>query len=531
MLDFSRTSPAQRWLVPTFFGVVLLLGLLLVGSYGISIDENQQRDIGMISLKHVGQRVAPAWVAADHDFDKYNTPLAEFQDRDYGVAFETPVSLLERLLKIGYEGDKFRFRHLCTFLVCFAGLLALYQLAARRFGDWRYGLLAALWLLLSPRLFAESFYNDKDAVFMALFAIATNTGVRLLLRPTAGQALWHALACAITIDVRIMGILLPVATLGLLGWRGLRGEVRWGRIVGLTGLYGVVLAGLVVVLWPYLWPAPLHNFIEAYNHMKQFRWGGVVLYRGEFVLATSLPWHYPLVWMGITTPLLYLGAGLLGMGLVGRQLARLHWRLWRDEGGLQDVLFLSLFVGPLAAVIVLHSVLYDGWRQLYFVYPAFLLLGLRGWVAAAAWRPRWAGWPRALRVLTALSLLMTTAQMVRDHPLQNLYFNLLAGPNVAERFEMDYWGLGYRQDLEYIITHETRPVVKLYAPGPSPADFNRYTLSPLDRERLQFVDNPESADYFLTNYRWHPEPYPYEHEVYQLRADGRRVHSIFLLHW
>ena len=531
MLNLSATAPARRWLVPAFFAAVLLLGLLLFRDYGLSIDENQSRDNGMISLKLVAQKIAPAWVAADREFDRYYVPLAEYYDRDYGVAFETPLCLLERWLHLADGGDKFLFRHWCTFLVCFGGLIAVYQLAARRFRDWRLGLLAALWLLLSPRLFAESFYNDKDAVFMALFAVATNTGVRLLLRPTAGRALWHALACAVTIDVRIMGVLLPLATAGLLAWRGARGEVRGPRAAGVGLLYLGAMTGGVVLLWPYLWPAPLQNFLLAFQKMSTFRWGGTVLYFGHLVAATDLPWHYALVWLGITTPLLYLAAGLAGIGLVGRQLLRQRWRLWHDEQGLQDVLFLALFVGPLLAVIVLHSVLYDGWRQLYFIYPAFLLLAVRGWRAAVRWRPRWRAWPGALYAATALSLLLTAAQIVRDHPLQNVYFNLLAGPNVGERFELDYWGLGYRQDVEYIATHDMRPTIRVYAPGPSSADFNRLMLPTYQRDRLLFVERPDSADYFVTNYRWHPEPYPYEYEVHQVRADGRRVHSVFRLRW
>ncbi|WP_157780933.1 hypothetical protein [Hymenobacter sedentarius] len=531
MLDFPRSSPLQRWVVPAFFAAVLVMGLLLYRDYGFSIDENQQRDTGMVSLKHVAQQIAPAWVAADHEFDRYQTPLMQYYDCDYGVAFETPVSFLERLLGYNDIRHKFQLRHLCTFLVCFGGLIAMYQLAARRFRDWRVGLLAALWLLLSPRLFADFFYNDKDAVFMALFVIATNTGVRLLRRPTAGRVIWHALACAITIDVRIMGVLLPLATVGMLAWRGLLGELKWPRVLGAGVAYGVLTSGLVVLFWPYLWSNPLENFLAAFHNMSAFRWGGSVLYMGNMTLATDLPWHYALVWIAITTPLLYLGMGLLGIGLVIRAMVRQRWRLWASEEQMQDVLFLALCLGPLLAVIVLHSVLYDGWRQLYFVYPPFLLLALRGWVAAAHWRPRWAYWPQAVRAATAFGMLAVAVQMVRDHPFQNVYFNLLAGRHVAERFEMDYWGLGYQQDLKYIATHDPRPSIAVYAPPPNPTAMAREMLPSALRERLVIVYSPEAADYFITNYRWHPEPYPYPNEVYQIRADGRRVHSVFRLRW
>ena len=265
--------------------------------------------------------------------------------------------------------------------------------------------------------------------------------------------------------------------------------------------------------------------------MKTFRWNGIMLYRGDFVPSIDLPWHYIPVWIGITTPLLYLAAALLGTGLVLRQLVQNHWRLWRAEGGMQDLLFLALLLGPLGAVIFLHSVLYDGWRQLYFVYPALLLLGLRGWVALARWRPRWARWPSALYGATALCLLVTAGQMVHDHPLQNVYFNLLAGNDVAHRYEMDYWGVGYRTDLEYIVHHDSRRRIKVVESAPEPAKFNALMLPRADRDRLVFVDKADSADYVVTNYRWHPQDFEFPFEVHNTKVGGVRVHSVFKRGW
>ncbi|MDF7812731.1 hypothetical protein [Hymenobacter sp. YC55] len=530
MIDLSITSPSRRWLVPGFFVVILVLGLFIFPDYGLSMDEEISRNNGMVTLKHLALQLNPDWVAANPEFERFPIPLAEYFDRDYGVAFEVPVTFLERLLKLDDVRQQFLFRHLCTFLVCFGGIIAVYQLATRRFRDWRIGLLAAGWLVLSPRLFAESFYNDKDAVFMALFAIATNTGVRLLLRPTTSRICWHALACAITIDVRIMGVLLPMATVALLVWRGVLKEVTLFQVAKTVVVYAVLLSGLVVLFWPYLWPSPLENFLAAFEKMSSFRWTGTVLYQGEMVPATDLPWHYAPVWIGITTPILYLGAGLLGILLVVWKIVRQRWRLWSNEQQLQDVLFLGLSIGPLVAVVVLHSVLYDGWRQLYFVYPTFLLLAIRGWVAVLQWTKRRILWSRAWRSVTALSLVFVACQMIYDHPFQNVYFNMLVGPNVMERFELDYWGLGYQQDLAYIAEHDPRSTITVFCIQPTPAPLARMMLPDGQRERLTLVDRPELADYFITSYRGHPEPYPYP-EIYQIRADGRRIHSVFQWRW
>ncbi|TGE05495.1 hypothetical protein [Hymenobacter fodinae] len=531
----------RPWVLVTgFFLLFLLLGCWIYPDYGLSIDENQSRDNGMITLKHVLQRFDPDFVLWDPAFSPFSTPLMEYYDRDYGILFESSISYIERLLLLETIRERFLFRHLATFLVCWVGCIAFYQLARRCFGSWKWGLLGALWLVLSPRLFADFFYNDKDAVFMALFAIAMNTGVQFILRPSWSRAVWHAMACAATIDVRIMGVLLPVVTLVLLALRVLYGEVSWRRALSATLLYLPFTVGLVVLFWPYLWPAPWENFRQAFHNMSVFRWGGTVLYFGKMKAATSLPWHYAFVWMGITTPLLYVIPFLLGLPLILTQAVRRlragGLRLWGSEQELQDLLFLGLWLAPLLAVIILHSVLYDGWRQLYFVYPAALLVALRGAYAIWHWRPRlprWAKrWPQLVGSVAALSMIGTAGQMVEAHPLQNVYFNLLAGDDVVHRFEMDYWGLSYRAGLEYILATDPRPRITFNAPMPSPAVFNIYILPPDEQSRLVFVEDLGQADYFLSTYRFHPEDYDFmQKQVHEVRANGRRVLSVFKMRW
>ena len=530
----AEAGRRRRWGVGLFFAGLLLLGLALVRDYGFSIDELQDRKTGMVSLKYVSQLVHPAFIEHHADFANYGEVLAEYPDRDYGVAYQLPVSWLEQILNLPGWREAYWLRHLCTFLVSLAGVGALYQLARRRFHDWRLGLLGATLLVLSPRLFAESFYNDKDLVFLALFAIATNTTVAFVRRPTWRGALGHALACALAIDARIMGVLLPVATLGLLGLQAAHGAYRGGhrRLWAQVLAWAALLPVLVVALWPYLWAAPWSNFTQAFVNMSRFRWDGIVLYRGELTSALHLPWHYAPTWIGITTPPLYLAGFGLGVVLIIRQLLRRGWRLYATAEEWQDLLFLSLAGAPVAAVICLHSVLYDGWRQLYFIYPALLLVALRGLVAVGRWWPTagaWGRrWPRLGYGLLGLSLLGTAGQMAAMHPLQNTYFNALAGPNVETRYDVDYWLLSYNQGLRWILAHDDRPTIRVSAQQPPILEANRWLLSNADQSRLRVVDEPQQADYFLTTYRYHPQAYPeYPVEAHALRADGRRVLSIF----
>ncbi|HYY29545.1 MAG TPA: hypothetical protein VE860_16490, partial [Chthoniobacterales bacterium] len=482
--------------VGLFFLLLLLLGIGRYRDYGISWDETKQRLTGAVTLKYLAEAFH---VPASRVPWKERLPsLATYQDRDYGVAFEAPAFALEQLLRLKDVRDVYMFRHLLTFLVFFGGVCAVYRLALRRFLDWRIGLLSALFLVVTPRFFAESFYNSKDIVFMAVFAVAMNTTISFVLRPGVRTALLHALGTAVAIDVRILALFLMVVSVALLTIRLLRRELPLGRTSLILALYIVGTCALVVAMWPYLWSRPLGHFVQAFKNMAHFRWGGEIRYMGAFIQSTAVPWHYTFTWIGITTPLFYLVLFAVGVFVTCGQTVTRGMKLWQNDAELQDIVFLVLFFGPIAAVIWFHSVVYNGWRQLYFIYPAFLLLATKGWVVV--WSIERTRYKISLLVLTAISVVWTAVWMWEAHPLENVYFNVLAGRNVRERYEMDYWGLGNRKALEYILEHDNSPVITVWPDSVTPLAKSVFMLKPEDRRRISIEENKGIPYYVLTNY-------------------------------
>jgi hypothetical protein len=380
ILGQATKSQGKKWFVYSFFGMYLLLGLFIYGDYGVSTDEAISRMNGMVSAKYILSIVKP------EAKNKYGLAMVKdlhaYTDKDYGVAFELPVFVLEKVLGIGERDPAlFRMRHLCTFLVFFAGVVYFYRLARHRFGSWKWGLLGSFFLIVSPRIFAESFYNDKDVVLLACFIISTFYLIRFLEKKSMRSALLLAVASALTVNIRIPGVLIVLVAFGFVVWEIILPQSRreaLRRTLPAFAFFLILCAFFTVLFWPYLWKTPVGNFRQAFLNMSHFRWESFVLYRGKLISATQLPWHYIPVWVVITTPLLYLV--LFGLGLVSviRQVAGSGWRLYRNGRQRQDLVFLALSAGPVAAVILFGSVLYDGWRQLYFIYGSFLMLALAG---------------------------------------------------------------------------------------------------------------------------------------------------------
>ncbi len=448
----------QKLVGTLFFLGFLCLGLTVYKDYGISFDEPAQRLIGVTNLNYIAQKFNLTSIINNESLAQFPTKLDQITDRDYGVIFELPAAFMEHALDLKQERDIYHARHLLTFLFFFAGVFAVYRMAQRRFNDWRVGLLAATFLILSPRIFADAFYNDKDLVFLSVFAIAMNTSIGFLIKPNWKTAFIHGIACAIAIDARIMAVIIPALTVVLIGMKTLKSEMTIRECCSYLAIYLLSCVGCTILFWPFLWDAPLSNFLQAFQNMARFRHNPYLIFMGESVRASNLPWYYIPLWIGITTPIVYLGLFSLGVFATIKSLIKSNYKIWATKNELQDLIFLALFMGPIFAAILLHSILYNGWRHLYFIYPAFILIAIRGLMLSWEILEK-KNLARALLAMVAsFSCIHTAYWMIQNHPLQNLYFNQFAG-DWNRRFEVDYWGLSNKQALERVLKNEPNGII------------------------------------------------------------------------
>lgn len=184
------------------------------------------------------------------------------------------------------------------------------------------------------------------------------------------------------------------------------------------------------------------------------------------------------------------------------------------------------------AVIVLKSVLYDGWRQMYFIYPALVLMALVGlkWITGMA-RGRKAVLA-AMAVVVTLSCANIAYFMVRSHPHQFIYFNMFMGKGMEKaqgNFDLDYWGISYKKDLEYLVKNDpdSRLSLFIFKFDLNPL-CNSFMLPASDQKRFLFTQNPlADSEYYITNHRWTIENEPKGERLYTVKVDDLVLSTIY----
>ena len=480
-------SAATVYGAPIILAVFLIIGIAVVDDYGVSTDEGLYRNVGFASLDYIfGDENA---LLREGDHNRYNS-----------VAFETALAAAERAL--GLEGDNraiYLSRHLLTHFFFLVGGLFAWLLAHRMFGNRLLALFAMLIFLLHPRLYAHSFFNSRDMPFLCMFMAC----LYLIHRAFRRDAVWAFALCGggvgLLINIRIHGFILFAAVLGMLAldfagavWmRPAAGSRRTAALLALANGAAFSLAAVLALYatWPLLWGDPL-ALTKAVSTLSQHPNVVAELFGGEHVGWPNLPLRYILTWAAITTPPMILALALVGAATALYAGAARRRSALGNSPERFGLLLAGCAVAPMVAVFALNVNVYNGWRQMYFLYAPICMLaalGLGQLASALDSKPR----ARiAVCALAALGLAAVAGQMVWLHPYQNEYFSPLANPydeRIGERYEMDYWDVSRKEALEWLVeTHpeQRRIIVKTDVPSRWDLDRNLFLMPESQRRRV-----------------------------------------------
>jgi hypothetical protein len=481
----------KNWIILSFFLLYLIGGLFIYRDYGISVDDTAQKVLGDQSFEYIFHG---------------DQSLLDASNRDHGGAFQLTITGLYKLLGLDTDLQIYYFRHLIVFILFFVGTIFFYLLIKLRFDDWKLGLLGTLFLILSPRIFESSFVNSKDIPFMIFSIISLYTLFKFDEKMRVRDAIIHGAVTGYMIAIRPLGLLM-VAMTGLLWLIRLVIDIKshafhLKHYLTLLGVFLTLSVLFTYLWWPWLWSDPFRNFISSVISLSQFTsWKGQVLYIGSLYDPTRLPWHYTPVWILVTTPLLYTFSFLIGLIYCITRLIREKMDLSIFSNRF-DLIMLGWFVIPLFVVAVLHSVLYNGWRHMFFIYPAMLIIATTGlnWFSKALASGFSSKFPSlVLNASVIISMLGTIAAMVVFHPYEGTYFTIFAGKNLKSaryRYGLDFYGLCAKEALDFVIEQSERQQIVIL---PSSIVVQRSAvLVPLnERSRIRWTGDFNLADYFI----------------------------------
>lgn len=494
-------SKIKTWHVAALFGLAyLIFGIATIDQYGISYDEEAQRfNNGYYNYFYI--------TGQDKDL------LRVGNEKYHGPAFEVTLILVEKALGLENKREIYLARHTVNFLVFFLSLTAMFFLGRGIFKRDKWGLFAALVYGLFPRFFAEAHYNCKDIIFLSFLVLSLYSLYRLANKPGLKWALFHAIITGYLIDVRIMGLFMPIATIVFVVYSQLISEERISlpKMFGVLGIYIIFQLAGIVAFWPIMWDGPVHHMTWALKELVRsedvkdyFFWTGDIKYWGEVFKYYEIPRHYILGWMAVTIPILFQLMAAIGMVFLLIKGFSFKKKVHQEYGFL--FLCFACWAGLLSVIIIKNPSVYDGWRHMYFLYALFVPVVTLG--AKLLWEklsPLFKTEQRKLVLVGFFSLMFIgpSYSIVSHHPFQFVYFNSIATTffsPVEENFEMDYWGLGYRQGLEYILANNEGDVslVVEHAPGYD----NRHLLGESEASRLKYKQGfYEKGMYSLADYR------------------------------
>lgn len=494
-----KLNLTQVLVVSVFFLAYFILGYNLVRSYNTYVDEPRLNINGLQTYNYV--------------FNGDDALLKNDKEKYYGPLLEFSFVFLEKTFQIKDLYQINLLRHFSIFCVFYLGCIFFYLVLKKRLRNTYLALLGTLLLIMWPRIFADSFYNARDIPLLAFMVISIWTLENYLEKKTKRALVMHAVATALVLCIRLVGVFIPLITLGFIVAEGVRTKRFPKQDLLFFAGYSMLTYAIFVALTPILWTDTLTNTGLMFSRMAQYPKIKDFPFFGQIMSSTNIPWYYVLGWILIATPVSYFI--LIIVTVVTLLRTKLVTRL--------DIIFSCYFFIPLSSVILLSSTLYNGMRHLFFIIPQLCYFAILA-IYLAKKRLRF-----FLLGLLIMDLLFTAQFMIRYHPYQHLYFNLFAGPRaqIPYRFETDYWGMSYKQAFEEIANMDARKDIYVAVFSNSWAK-NTLSIMPDDVSgRIIPTERQYATDYEVILYR-SSEPVPQNKTLVKtIEVDGIPILGIY----
>lgn len=515
-----------------FLFTVFVIGLLTVGGYGIYLDQSLEQEILYMNFKEYLLHLPGNFSNLISQLTNAGIPeISASIEMDHGCAVFYPLFPLWFLEKISPFACVV-IRYIYTFLITFSGICSLYFLGDDLFKSKSCAAVMALLFFLSPRMFAEMHYNNKDVVMLSLCFSLFYFGWKLREDITFKNVFMLAFVGAFAANTKIIGVFFFGMTgLFVLLYYLLNRKCTF-KVWKNVFLCIFLFLGIFIAITPACWNDIIGYFVYLFGNAVNYNlWNDYVLFNGKRIQHeyTGIPRKYLPTMILLTTPICILMLSVVGYFKIFISAIKSKGKaLFECEG---FILACAITVGiPLMVGIVMATPVYNGWRHFYFAYSAIIL----GAGYCYYWLEKLSR-KYALRSL-AVYLAVLAIGIAINYPQEHSYFNILVGKDMENRYELDYWDVSMREALEWISDEEDYASVgTLNNPTMWGVQETIYALPAKIKMDFDLKNNWEEAEYVIVNpgyaYLYSVEQYQYVREnykmVYQIKSYGNIINEIY----
>lgn len=369
--------------------------------------------------------------------------------KNYGVIIELPAHWIHRTLGADLYWIRHVFITLFSFLYIFFGAL----IAKRLTGSWFAAYLAFAFLVLTPRIFGESFNNPKDPPYcgttmMSLYAFIVFLDA--LPKPSWRKTIFLMIGIAVSLLIRISGLMTDFFFTVFLVYE-LYKIRKIGEIIDIKDLLkklGVAYTGgyfLGILFWPAMINAPFSQPFDTLNFLRNLPVTVRTLFEGKYLSSAEVPWYYLPKYFLISNPEVILLGIFLGFILL--------FSIFKVYKTRRVVLLLSFGVIPLVLIIQSKTGLLTGWRHGYFIYIPLVVFSAVAYTYLVEHKIVNQLYKRILVALIFIGLVPTLLFMIRNYPLFYIYFNPISGgiKNALGNYEIDYYTHSAKPATDWLI--------------------------------------------------------------------------------
>ncbi len=541
----------KKNIVLIFFSIYFLLGIFIYQDFGIGIEEHFQRKNGFYWLNYFLDFIKESNL---HNIahDKYQNILSQYPSLPdtnylnfYGIVFDLPLAIIETIFSINDSHIYFQIRHLAIFIIFFLSSISFYFIIKKRFKYFPLILLGLIFYIGAPRIFGDSFHNNKDILFLSLLTISVHFLFNFFDKSNNKNLIIFCFFAALATSSRIMGIYLPLLFICFIFIEFLTKKIELNFLCKTLGKLIFFYVIFLYLHYPYMWE---FNILEISNWFKKFfYWMDIqILFAGEYYKIKYLPRIYLPFWIFFTTPIVITLLSILGfIILIRRVFNRLlniesdktnNCDFWQTINEKKDLFILLSFLSFFVYAVFLNVAMLSGWRHFYFLHLFIIYFSIYSFnYFLISYRKK-----TNLTYINFACILFSIFiiyENLKFHPYQSLYFNNIFNKNKITDYQVDTPSLSRSEALNFIYNNwENKEKIFVGNASWTPFENAKDILTYEKKEKFVFVGQEfDKADYIYTNYIYKSnEKYNKSYKIplnfkkiKELKIKNVRIYSIY----